>query len=518
MRRFFAVTAILSRGRAGWMYFWPIMASLCVYVIALSVLVPLFGAIERAGADERGQTPAPAPTTAEQLPSSPPNFSIAVGTDDEPREMPAIQSAMTDYLSFSDQFFTRLEQGAVAPDFSTTERELSPEDARSQVKDGTSVLAVLLPRNLTPQAIDDIRAYYRGDVDAQRYTITVLASPQALNEDKFILDQYRDQVIRQADEHVSEQIRIVAQKFGCEGEEQQDCPRTSKEAQRAFERPFDIKVEKVSGPPAVDYFSQKSDEDSAQPNDQSSVPGAATTSPAGPAASSSNPAATSSGTDAASSESHAPQSSISAGISAIISALILAAVTLARLSSATVNRAAGLQVAIIGPWRSLSPQRPFPRRTLLSQKFGLAAAGTLALTTAAAVSAVWPGRNIVDSLGAYPNLRLIAFIGFLCLVCLTVAIVVLAVTDTLGVLFGVVVAVGAIVCGTIWNTVANLLDPSHSGLWSNATMIISGNRYLVGELVPTLVVLLIILVAALIGGLAATAAFDRRFSTQIKWS
>lgn len=510
MRRFFAVTSILSRGRAGWMYFWPIMASLCVYVIALSVLVPLFGAVERAGAEEGVPTPVPAPTTAEQPPSSPPNFSIAVGTDDEPREMPAIQSAMTDYLSFSDQFFTRLEQGAVAPDFSTTERELSPEAARAQVKDGTSVLAVLLPKDLTPQAIDDIRAYYRGDIDAPRYTITVLASPQALNEDKFILNQYRDQVIRQAEEHVSEQIRIVAQKFGCETGEKA-CPRTSKQAQRAFERPFDIKVEKVSGPPAVDYFSEKSDEGSASPHNQPSAPATAAASP-------SNPAATSSGTDAASSQSHAPQSSISAGISAIIGALILAAVTLAMLSSATVNRAAGLQVAIIGPWRSLSPQRPFPRRTLLSQKFGLAAAGTLALTTAAAVSAVLPGRSIVDSLGAYPSLRLIAIIGLLCLVCLTMAIVILAVTDTLGVLAGVVIAVGAVVWGTVWNTAANLLDPSHPGPSSSVTIFISGNRHLVGELVPTLLVLLVILVAALIGSLAVTSAFDRRFSTQIKRS
>ena len=482
------------------MYFWPIMASLCVYVIALSVLVPLFGAIERAGADERGQAPAPAPTTAEQLPSSPPNFSIAVGTDDEPQEMPAIQSAMTDYLSFSDQFFTRLEQGAVAPDFFTTERELSPEAARSQVEDGTSVLAVLMPKDLTPQAIDDIRAYYRGDIDAPRYTITVLANPQALNEDKFILNQYQDQVIRQAEEHVSEQIRIVAQKFRCETGEQA-CPRTSKEAQRAFERPFDINVEKVSGPPAVDYFSQKSDEGSPSPHDQPSAPAPVTASPSDPAATSS--------------QSHAPQSSSSARVSAIISALILAAVTLAMLSSATVNRAAGLQVAIIGPWRSLSPQRPFPRRTLLSQKFGLAAAGTLALTTAAAVSTAWPGRIIVDSLGAYPGLRLIAIIGFFSLVFLTVVIVVLAVTDTLGVLAGVVVAVGAVVWGTVWNTLANLLDPSRSGWWSSATMLIGGSRHLVGEVAPTLVVLLIILVAALSGGLAVTGAFDRRFSTQI---
>ncbi|MDN5806271.1 MAG: hypothetical protein L0J17_02595 [Brevibacterium sp.] len=499
MRRFFAVAAILSRGRTGRMYLWPILASLCVYVIALSILVPLFGLAERSGSNEGAlpSAPTPATTTQEQPHGVPPNFSIAVGTDDEAQEMPAIQSAMTDYLSFSDEFFTRLKQGAVAPDFSTSERELSPESARAQVEDGTSVLAVLLPKDLTPQVMGDIRGYYRGDIDAPSYTITVLASPQALNEDTFILDQYQDQVIRQAEEHVSEQIRIVAHKFGCEDGAQQNCPRSQQDAERAFERSFDVRVDDVSGPPPVDYFSNGTQSQGPRPTTQSPAAAPQATPPSTPPA---------------------PQLSLNAKISALLSALVLGAVTLAMLSSGAVNRAAGLQLVIIGPWRSLSPQRPFPRRTVLSQKFGLAAAGALPLTMTAGISSIWPGRNILDSLGAYPSLRVLALIGFLCLICLTAAIVILAVSDALGALVGAAVAAGTIAWGTVWSPLASLLGPSRSGLWGNIQLLIGGNRQIIVELVPTVVVLLAILVSALLGSLAATAAYDRRFSTQINQS
>lgn len=495
MGRFFAMTSILSRGRTGRMYLWPILASLCVYVVALSILIPLFGLAERSDGNEGAlpTTETPATATQAQPHGNPPNFSIAVGTDDEAREMPAIQSAMTDYLSFSDEFFTRLKQGAVAPDFSTSERELSPESARAQAEDGTSVLAVLLPKDFTPQVMSDIRAYYRGDIDTPSYTITVLASPQALNEDKFILSQYRDQVIRQAEEHVSEQIRTVAHKFGCEAGGQQNCPRSQQDAERAFERPFDVRVEDVSGPPPVDYFSNGSQSPDPSPTTRS----------------------TAAAPQATPSTSPQKQLSPNAKISALLSALVLGAVTLAMLSSGAVNRAAGLQLVIIGPWRSLSPQRPFPRRMLLSQKFGLAAAGTLVLTLAAGISSIWPGPNILDSLGAYPSLRVVAFIGFLCLVCLAVTIVILAASDVLGALAGAAVAAGTIAWGTVWNTLASLLGPGRSGPWGNAQLLIAGNRQVIVELAPAVIVLLLILVSALLGSLTATGAYDRRFSTQI---
>lgn len=54
MRRSFAATSILPRGGIG-----PLVhladlgkASVCVYVVALSVLVPPFDAVERAGAHD----------------------------------------------------------------------------------------------------------------------------------------------------------------------------------------------------------------------------------------------------------------------------------------------------------------------------------------------------------------------------------------------------------------------------------------------------------------------------------
>lgn len=482
MRRFFAVASILSQGRTVRLYLWPILTSVCAYVIALSIFVPLFGSIERGNAPEQTPPMAPSPTAAEQPQGSPPNFSIAVGTDDEAREMPAIQSAMTDYLSFSDEFFTRLEQGAVAPDFSTSERELTPESARAQVEDGTSVLAVVLPKKLTPQIIDDIRAYYRGDIDAPRYTLTILASPQALYEDEFVLNQYRDQVIRQAEEHVSEQIRIVAQRFGCEFNAQQECPRTQDQAELAFERPFDITVEEVDGPTPVDYFSGGTD-----------TAGASSAGAPSAGAPSAGPAGNHQQTETSA-------TSASATLSAIIGAIVLAAITLALFSSAAVNRAAGLHLLIVGPWRSMSPQRPFPRRTLLIQKYGIAAAGTVLLSAVAA---------------AHPGVQTIAAIGFLCLVCLTVVITILAATDTVGGLFGAVVALGTLVWSTAGSFVPTLLDPGHPDLWAYTSMLIGFNRQTFVELGPTVVVLLVLLAAAFLGGLAATGIFDRKFSTAI---
>lgn len=110
---------------------------------------------------------------------------------------------------------------------------------------------------------------------------------------------------------------------------------------------------------------------------------------------------------------------------------------------------------------------------------------------------------------------MVAIIGLLGLICLTVAIVVLAVTDTLGVVPGAVVAIGVIACGTIWFSVSGLLDPNRSFLWADARVLIGGNSQSVAEAVPTAIVLLVALAAAFFGSLAATRAFDRKFSTLI---
>ena len=159
--------------------------------------------------------------------------------------MPAIQSAMTDHLAFSGEFADRLEQGAVAQDFATHEHTMSPEAAREQVADGTSVLAVILPEDLSPTFVRQAAEYGRGERSdpPDPVTLTIVAGPQALAQDEFILSQYRSQVLTQASEHIAEQMRIVLRKLNAE-----------------VDRPVSIVVEESDGPEPQDLlFASQSD-------------------------------------------------------------------------------------------------------------------------------------------------------------------------------------------------------------------------------------------------------------------
>lgn len=491
MRRFLLIASILSRGRPAFMYLWSIVASVCVYLIALSVLTPLLGAVESARADDDGVGSVSVPSSEPVAPRASPNFSVAVGTNDRPQEMPAIQSAMTDYLSFSDEFFAQLKQGAVAPDFATHEREVSPAMAREQVEDGTAVLAVIMPKDLTVDVLRDIQAYSKGGVGAPRYTIKLLASPQSLDDDRFILRQYRNQVIRQAGEHVSEQIRTVARKLGC-AESHSKCPRSQTDIERAFESPFNFTVEKLDGPTPVDYFNDEPGKEKQNPGGSAITESALTP----PAPQHSGP-------------------SITTKLSAIFIALIFAAVMLAMTSSIMVNRAAGLHLVMIGPWRSLQPQRPFPRRTLLEQKYGLAAAGTVVITALSGVSALWPGSNIAEGFGTHPILRMIAVVGFFCLVCLTVSVTIIAVSDTVGSLFGAAVGLGVVLWGMVENVLMRVVDPDSAGRWLVTELLVGASSRVGTDFVATVVVLAVIVATAFVGSRSVTRAFDRKISTQI---
>ena len=163
--------------------------------------------------------------------------------------MPAIQSAMTDHLAFSGEFADRLEQGAVAQDFATHEHTMSPEAAREQVADGTSVLAVILPEDLSPTFVRQAAEYGRGERSdpPDPVTLTIVAGPQALAQDEFILSQYRSQVLTQASEHIAEQMRIVSRKLNAE-----------------VDRPVRIVVEESDGPEPQDLlFASQSEASSA---------------------------------------------------------------------------------------------------------------------------------------------------------------------------------------------------------------------------------------------------------------
>jgi hypothetical protein len=191
----------VTRGRTPAILIGGLLTGLVAGILALVLCLPLLQAGARAKSEAittQGSGAAadgPAQGYVEK-----PTFTIAVGIDDEPVEMPAIQSAMTDYLAFSDEFADRLEQGAVAQDFATHEHTMSPEAAREQVADGTSVLAVILPEDLSPTFVRQAAEYGRGERSdpPDPVTLTIVAGPQALAQDEFILSQYRSQVLTQA--------------------------------------------------------------------------------------------------------------------------------------------------------------------------------------------------------------------------------------------------------------------------------------------------------------------------------
>lgn len=490
MRRVVAVSRFLTRGHPLRLTLIPVTVSLVVFALMLGVLAPAFGRLEdsRGAPVDTGDETAPPPA-----PRAHPNFTVAVGLDDEPREMPAIQSAKVDFLSFSDQFAQFLEHGGLAPDFGTEERVLSPDAARAQVEDGTSVLAVILPADLTGQVMTDIRDYLDGAIDGPKYTITIVAGPQALNEDEHILQQYRSQVITQAVEQVSEQIRTVASKSDCQGLRAQRCERGSAEATLAFEQPFDVTVDTVAGPAPVDYFTTGA-EAVAAPETQAPSVAASDPAPRAPAESSAG--------------------SPLAWTTALLSALAIASAALALTSTFLVNRAAGLQILIIGPWRSLLPQKPVQRRDLLEVKVSLAVLGSAVLSVAATTALLVGGAGV--HFGAYPAVRVIAVTVLLGLICAAIATSTIVLNEVLGGIAGVMTALTAATAGIATSGLGAVLGITESfGSAEHLGRLISGSLGTAGPSAAAALLLFGFTAALAIAGTVITMFYDRRVSAQI---
>ncbi len=496
----FAASA-LSGGRPRRLLLWPLLAGLSVFVLSLVILAPALAQFEKSltTVTEPADQSAPPPPV-----DSKPSYSVAVGIDDEIAEMPAIQSAKVDFLSFSEEYFTQLKTGAVVNEFGTEERTLSPDGARAQVEDGTSVLAVILPKQLTPTVIDDIRAYSAGTLDrAPTYTITIVAGPQALSEDRFVVRKYEDQVMRQAGEYASNQIRTVAGKLTCNPSGGSDCPRSPSETAKAFERPFTTTVEEVSGPSPVDTFTSPSAPatSAAQPTTQPE-PTAEATDPASAAA-----------------EESSHGSPIWFGhtwVPAVLIALGFGAVTVALTASFVVNRAAGLSLVLVGPWRSMRTQRPFPRQALLSVKLLIGVVGVAVLGVVATIAVTGLGSFGV---GAFPLLRILAVLCFLTLLAAVLVSIVLTVNDAVGTLFGALAAIAALiwVIAQSGATRAFSLSGSDVDLGMVTELLLGqGNRWTVlSYALPTAVGLVFALVLALVVGLTAAHVYDRARSTKI---
>lgn len=490
-----ATIRVLGRGRARPLLLWPPVSALVVFAISLLALTPAFAALERA--HHAAAAPPSVPAAPIPGPPSPPNFTIGIGSEDEPTKMPAIQSAMTDTLAFSDQFADFLEHGGSAPHFGTQERVLSPTAARKQVGDGTSVLALILPPDLTPTIMSDIRRYRAGAIDAPTYTITIVAGPQALAEDSFILREYRSQVITQAVERVSEQIRTVASKSDCQSMRITPCMRSQDETVTAFEAPFAITVDTVAGPEPITYFGE-----SATTVAPAASPTASVTSMTAPDPRPASPLV---------------------WMASVLASLVIASAVLALAASVMVNRSAGLQLVVFGPWRSLTPQRPFSRRSLFEAKLGIGALGCTGLVVAAlgALLVLSPLFGAGLGLGAHPALRLVAAIGFLVLLSAATTATVLAVNDGAGSGFAALAAVLGAGIGLSTSGIGFAIGLS--GTSGSAGVLHGLTTGSLSQLAPSgaismIIALSVLCITSVVAGWSVTGAYDSRVSTQISFN
>ncbi|MCM1013660.1 hypothetical protein [Brevibacterium sp. XM4083] len=503
MRSVLVSANALGSGRPLRLLLWPLLAAVAVFILALAVLAPALAQLERSIAASSQPRP-PADVSAAVSVESPPSFSVAVGVDDTVSEMPALQSAMVDYLAFSDEYAKRLKEGALVEEFGTEERVLSPAGARAQVEDGTSVLAVILPAQLTPTVLADIRDYSAGRLaEAPTYPITIVAGPQALNEDGFIVTKYEDEVVRQANEFVADQIRTVAGELTCDpAGSSLNCARSTDETARAFERPFTTTVDEVSGPDPVDYFGPDAD-------GAASVPSAGNP----PAATAQiNPVAE----EAASNE---PAWASSAWMPSVVIASALAALTLALTASFVVNRAAGLSIVLVGPWRTMRAQRPFPRQALLGIKLLIGAVGSVVLGVAAAIAATGIGTFVFQHAGGHAEVRFVAVLVYSGVLSAMLVSIVLAINDLAGTLFGVLAAVAALIIVAANSGLPRLLtlpvNDLDLGIQLEMLVSLGSPTTLLSNIAPTLLGFAVATVVAAVAGVAGTHFYDRAHSTKV---
>ena len=496
-----ATVRAVTRGRTPAVLIGGLLTGLVAGILALVLCLPLLQAGARAKSEAittQGSGAAadgPAQGYVEK-----PTFTIAVGIDDEPVEMPAIQSAMTDHLAFSGEFADRLEQGAVAQDFATHEHTMNPEAAREQVADGTSVLAVILPEDLSPTFVRQAAEYGRGERSdpPDPVTLTIVAGPQALAQDEFILSQYRSQVLTQASEHIAEQMRIVLRKLNAE-----------------VDRPVSIVVEESDGPEPQDLLFASQSEAGSSGSSESTASSDSTYANAGPEA-----------REAAVAEQ--TERSYAVGLTAVAAVAWAAAVLAAAVAVSTaVDRATGLGIVVVGPWRRRSAERPVPRALKLRTKallMGLlvpllAVAGTIGIRLAAGQEATAVDMELVS--GGATVAASAALLVLLLAVGAALAAIVLAAAEVVGSFAAWVAAALALLwsahaSGLLFRTgaeqqpalthLASGLGFFHTHSFTRATLLYNW--------VPGVVTAAALTVAVLIVAHLIVRGYDRRVSTR----
>lgn len=426
MRRTLGIVRLILRDRA-WTALIPVLAALAVGLLIALLLVPAAAArgdaqfaahdaeLEQRERDRAGG----------QAPADHPDFTIAVGIDDEPMEMPALQSAMTDHLSFAEEFAERLKTGAVAADFATHERVMSPASARAQVADGTSALAIVFPKDFTRTLLAEMNERGLAGAHPKKYRakVEVLAGPQTRTQNDFVLNEYRTQVMNQALEFSRDQIHTEAQRWTCQDSRTaQTCKASPAALATAFDQAFAFTVVEAKGPAPQDY--RYASLVAAESTGTEAAPGSAAAAPA----------------SADLRASRHVYSLHSASLTAIPVALAAAALVLGIATSIVVDRNVGIGMWGFGPWRRWGRQRPLSRTAVLSAKMWLCTAGAVVLALAGALWAA--GAGAAGGFGPFfPHgaTELIAWAARLAVFCaagLLIAWLVVGLIDVLGGLAG----------------------------------------------------------------------------------
>lgn len=436
----------------------------------------------------------------------PPAFNVAVGIDDEPVEMAALQSAKTEFLSFPGEFFANLRTTAALSDFATRERQTSPATAKENVESGASVLAIVFPRGVTASLMKDMESVSTGEArQATRIPVTVYVGPQARAQKNFIVDQYTTRALNQSLQFSLSQITTEASRYTCQ--QANAAPRASADAggrpcavsgsqlAAMFDSVYQVTRIPVSGPPAVDYV---------YPSQQTAAPQHTAASQPAPSAQPA-PAAT-------------PAPAVTPGVPQVAALVVVTAgLVLGVATALVVDRSVGIGIVGFGPWRRWGRQRPFNRTTVLWAKVGVIAPSAVLTATAAAI---WVGTSAPfgpssPAGSAHAAFALVSSVGLFSAVIVMCALLCVVALDALGALVGGI-AVAAL---SAWLLVPGLrtADSPVSSL-GRAVEVVAGSSAArqVGDVaVPAAFVCLLIAVAVTAAGLLCVRAYDHRVSVRI---
>lgn len=183
--------------------------------------------------EQAAPPPAAAPAAVDR-----PDFEVAFGYRDEPVEVPALQSAKTEWLSFGDLLVDSLDTATAVSDFRPVELRYDPQVVRGRVESGDAVLAVEFPDDFTATMVQDMTDP-RGEPPS--IPVTVYAGPQARADDALVLDQYVGRALRPALAERAGELRTVADELGVT------------DAGTRYAEPFAIRIVEVDGPAPRSY-------------------------------------------------------------------------------------------------------------------------------------------------------------------------------------------------------------------------------------------------------------------------